>query len=81
MNLKFDDFLFFNWFFVSTTHEYFEVLDIALFHIFQCFVPWKFIILNFTLFFELNYFYSSLKSLVILSLQPKKYFNSPKQEN
>ena len=46
MNLKFDYFFsqeyfgqFFNRFFISTTHEYFEVLEIALFHIFEYFVP------------------------------------------
>ena len=46
-----------------------------LFHIFECFVPWKLIIFNLTLSFELNYLYSSLKSLL-----PKTYFNIPKQE-
>ena len=43
-----------------------------LFHIFECFVPWKVIIFNLTLCFQLNYSYSSLKSLLILLLEPKK---------
>ena len=47
---------------------------------FECFISRKLIILNLNLCFELNYFYGSLKSLLILSLEPKKYFNSPKQE-
>ena len=50
-----------------------------LFHMFGCFVPSKISIVNLTMCFELNYLYSSLKSFLILSEEPKKYFNSPKQ--
>ena len=62
---------FFNQLFIGTNHEYFEVLDIALLHIFECFAPWKLIIFNLSLCFEINYLHSSLKGFLILPLAPK----------